>query len=456
MAEPERHLPRRARIAELTAREELAFAEANPRSRQLHDESAGALLGGVPMNWMNRWPGPFPVFAASAEGASITDVDGHTYVDFCLGDTGAMCGHSPAPTVAAITAQAARGITTMLPTADAAWVGAELARRFGLPLWQIALSATDANRFALRLAREITGRPKVLVFNWCYHGTVDESFATLDDQGRVQARPGSVGPQIDPALTTEVVEFNDLGALARALDGGDIACVLTEPALTNIGIVLPEPGFHDELRRLTREAGTLLIIDETHTLCAGPGGYTAVHGLDPDMLTLGKPIGGGVPAAAYGFTREIAAAVAGPITTSPEADVSGIGGTLSGNALSLAAVRATLGEVLTDAAFEHMIPLAERWAAGVAEVIEAHDLPWTVQRLGCRAEYWFCPPPRDGGEAAAAVDHELDALMHLYALNRGILLTPFHNMALFSPHHTAADVDHHTTVFAAAVSELLA
>jgi len=456
MAEPERHLPRRARIAELTAREELAFAEANPQSRQLHDESAGALLGGVPMNWMNRWPGPFPVFAASAEGASITDVDGHTYVDFCLGDTGAMCGHSPAPTVAAITAQAARGITTMLPTADAAWVGAELARRFGLPLWQIALSATDANRFALRLAREITGRPKVLVFNWCYHGTVDESFATLDDQGRVQARPGSVGPQIDPALTTEVVEFNDLGALERALDGGDIACVLTEPALTNIGIVLPEPGFHDELRRLTREAGTLLIIDETHTLCAGPGGYTAVHGLEPDMVTLGKPIGGGVPAAAYGFTREIAAAVAGPITTSPEADVSGIGGTLSGNALSLAAVRATLGEVLTDAAFEHMIPLAERWAAGVAEVIEAHDLPWTVQRLGCRAEYWFCPPPRDGGEAAAAVDHELDALMHLYALNRGVLLTPFHNMALMSPATTAADVDRHTAVFAAAVSELLA
>jgi glutamate-1-semialdehyde 2,1-aminomutase len=446
----------RARIAALTGRERAAFVEAHPVSHRLHAESAGSLLGGVPMNWMNRWPGPFPVFAASAQGASITDVDGHTYVDFCLGDTGAMCGHSPAPTVAAIAEQAARGITTMLPTADAAWVGAELARRFGLPLWQIALSATDANRFALRLARQITGRPKVLVFNWCYHGTVDETFATLDEHGRVEARPGSVGPQVDPAVTTEVVEFNDVDALERALAGGDIAAVLAEPALTNIGIVQPDPGFHDALRRLTRDAGTLLIIDETHTLCAGPGGYTALHGLEPDLLTLGKPIGGGVPAAAYGFTREVAGAVAGPVTISPEADVSGIGGTLSGNALSLAAVRATLGEVLTDEAFERMIPLAERWAEGVADVIADRGLPWTVQRLGCRAEYWFCPPPHDGGEAAAAVDHELDALMHLYALNRGVLLTPFHNMALMSPATTTADVDRHTEVFAAAVAELVA
>ena len=450
-----RPAPRRDRIAELTARERTTFAERHPRSRQLHDESASALLGGVPMNWMNRWAGPFPVFAESAEGATIIDVDGHRYVDFCLGDTGAMCGHSPTPTVAAITAQAARGITTMLPTADAAWVGTELARRFGLPLWQIALSATDANRFALRLARQITGRPKVLVFNWCYHGTVDETFATLDDHGRVQARPGSVGPQVDPAVTTDVIEFNDVDALERALAGGDIACVLAEPALTNIGIVLPDPGFHDALRRLTRQAGTLLIIDETHTLCAGPGGYTALHGLEPDMLTLGKPIGGGVPAAAYGFTREVAAAIAEPITISPEADVSGIGGTLSGNALSLAAIRATLGQVLTADAFDHMIPLAERWADGVAAVIAAHNLPWTVQRLGCRAEYWFCPPPHNGGEAAAAVDHELDALMHLYALNRGVLLTPFHNMALMCPATTTADVDRHTAVFADAVAELL-
>ena len=446
----------RARIATLTERERAAFVDTHPRSLALHRDAGASLLGGVPMNWMNRWPGPFPLFVAEAAGARLTDVDGLDYVDLCLGDTGAMCGHAPAATVAAIADQAARGITTMLPTADAAWVGAELSRRFGLPLWQIAMSATDANRFALRFCRAITGRPKILVFNWCYHGTVDETFAVLGPNGEVQARPGNLGPQVDPASTTRVVEFNDLPALERALAAGDVACVLAEPALTNIGIVLPDPGFHVELRRLTREAGTLLVIDETHTLCAGPGGYTAAHGLEPDLLTLGKPIAGGVPAAAYGFTRAVADALRGPVIESPDADVSGVGGTLTGNALALAAMRATLGEVLTDDAWDTMIPLAGRWAAGVRSVIDAHGLAWTVQQLGCRAEYWFCPPPHNGGQAAAAVDHELDALMHLYALNRGVLLTPFHNMALMSPATTEADVDRHTQVFADAVGELLA
>jgi glutamate-1-semialdehyde 2,1-aminomutase len=446
----------RTRIATLTERERAAFVDAHPRSLALHTQAGGSLLGGVPMNWMNRWPGPFPLFVAEANGAELIDVDGLRYVDLCLGDTGAMCGHAPPATVAAVTRQAARGITTMLPTADAAWVGTELARRFGLPLWQIAMSATDANRFALRFCRAITGRPKILVFNWCYHGTVDETFAVLGPDGTVQPRPGNLGPQVDPAVTTRVVEFNDLQALERELAWGDVACVLAEPALTNIGIVLPDPGFHAELRRLTREAGTLLVIDETHTLCAGPGGYTAAHGLEPDLVTLGKPIAGGLPAAAYGFTREVAEALRGPVAESPDADVSGVGGTLSANALAVAAMRATLGEVLTDDAWDTMIPLAERWADGVAEVITTNSLAWTVQQLGCRAEYWFCPPPRDGGEAAAAIDHELDALMHLYALNRGVLLTPFHNMALMSPVTTADDVDRHTAVFADAVAELLA
>jgi glutamate-1-semialdehyde 2,1-aminomutase len=294
----------------------------------------------------------------------------------------------------------------------------------------------------------------VLVFNWCYHGTVDETFATLGPDGRVGPRAGNVGPPVNPSVTTRVVEFNDLEALAHELAQGDVACVLAEPALTNIGIVLPDPGFHAELRRLTREAGTLLIIDETHTLCTGPGGYTAAHGLEPDLLTLGKPIAGGIPAAAYGFTLEVAEALRGPVTESTDADVSGVGGTLTANALSVAAIRATLGEVLTDDAWDHMIPLAERWAEGVAGVIAERELPWTVQRLGCRAEYWFCPPPRNGGQAADAVDHDLDAFMHLYALNRGILLTPFHNMALMSPATSDEDVDRHTEVFAAAVTEL--
>ncbi len=445
----------RGHLQELFAREVGAFRAAHVRSQALHTDASGALLGGVPMSWMSRWPGPFPVFAAEAHGSIVIDVDGHTYDDFCLGDTGAMCGHAPPATVEAIAAQAARGITTMLPTEDAVAVGRELASRFGLPLWQLAMSATDANRFALRIAREITGRSKVLVFSWCYHGTVDETFAILGDDGTVQARPGSVGPQVDVAETTVVVEFNDIPALEAALRTGEVACVLAEPALTNIGIVLPDPGFLDALRRLTRETDTVLIIDETHTLCAGPGGYTAAHGLEPDMLTVGKPIAGGVPAGAYGMTHDVARRASGVVLESDDADVTGIGGTLTGNALALAAIRATLTDVLTAEAYESMFANAVRWADGVAGVIAAHELPWTVQRLGCRAEYWFCPPPHNGGDAAAAIDHELDAFFHLYALNRGILLTPFHNMALMAPTTTAAQVDHHTEVFGAAVAAVV-
>jgi glutamate-1-semialdehyde 2,1-aminomutase len=398
------------------------------------------------MHWMVRWAGGFPLFAASADGAFLTDVDGRRYLDLCLGDTGAMTGHAPAATVEAVRAQAARGFTFMLPTEDALWVGEELARRFGLPYWQFALTATDANRFAIRLAREITGRPKILVFNWCYHGTVDETFVTLRD-GRAVSRDGNVGPPVDPTLTTRVVEFNDLPALEAALAHGDIACVLAEPALTNIGIVHPEPGFHAALRELTRRTGTLLVIDETHTICAGPGGYTRAHGLDPDILTLGKPVGGGVPAAVYGLSAEVAERVR-QRSRVDTADTGGIGGTLAANALASAAMRATLEHVLTEASYDVTIPLAERFAAGVESVIAAEGLPWVVKRLGCRAEYWFRPtPPRNGGEAAAAVDPELERYMHLAALNRGILLTPFHNMALVAPAVTARDIDRHTEVF---------
>jgi glutamate-1-semialdehyde 2,1-aminomutase len=382
---------------------------------------------------MIRWAGGFPVFAADAQGARFRDVDGHEYVDFCLGDTAAMTGHSPEPTVRAIAEQASRGITLMLPSEDAIWVGRELGRRFGLPRWQFALTATDANRFAIRLARELTGRPKVLVFNWCYHGSVDETFATLDG-GTVVAREGNVGPPVGLAETTRVVEWNDAVALERELAHGDVACVLAEPALTNIGIVLPEPGFHDALREATRAAGTLLIIDETHTICAGPGGYTDAYGLAPDLLTIGKPIAGGVPAAAYGFSREVAKRLEELMPRDERADTGGIGGTVAANVLSLAATRATLDEVLTEEAFEHMIALGERFEAGVAEVIERHDLHWHVTRLGCRVEYLFRRErPRNGTEAAAGGNPELDRLIHLYALNRGILLTPFHNMALMSP-----------------------
>jgi glutamate-1-semialdehyde 2,1-aminomutase len=444
----------RDRLATLHAAEEARFVEQHPRSAELAAEAREHLLAGVPMPWMTRWPGAFPLFVTEAHGARFTDAEGHTFVDFCLGDTGAMTGHGLPQVAEALERQARRGITTMLPSTDAAWVAGELARRFGLPHWQMAMTATDANRFVLRFARGLTGRPKICVMDWCYHGTVDETLVILDEAGNVVSRPGAIGPQVDPALTTRVVPFNDLDALEAALAHGDVAALLMEPALTNIGIVLPEPGYLEGVREITRRHGVLLVIDETHTICAGPGGATRAWGLDPDLFVIGKPIGGGVPAAAYGMSAEVGARLAAMIAED-DVDVSGVGGTLTGNALALAAVRATLASTLREEDFEHMIPLAERWAAGVAEVIERHGLPWHVQRLGCRAEYWFCPPPRDGAAAAAAVDHELDAFMHLWAINRGILLTPFHNMALLSPSHTAEDVDRHTEVFAEAVDALL-
>ena len=444
----------RDRLKGLLAREQERFAAARPRSRELFERARKSLLGGVPMNWMVRWAGAFPIFVEDASGAHFTDVDGHRYLDFCLGDTGAMTGHAPAAAVEAIADRARRGITFMLPTEDAVWVGEELARRFGLPYWQTTLTATDANRFAIRLARHVTRRPKILIFNWCYHGTVDETFATLSD-GVVGPRSGNLGPPVDPAVTTRVVEFNDATALEDALSYGDVACVLAEPVMTNIGIVHPEPGFHDALRDATRRTGTLLILDETHTICAGPGGYTREHGLSPDILTIGKPLAGGVPAAVYGLSHEVAERIRAT-TTVEGADTGGIGGTLAGNALSLSAMRATLEKVLTAQAYARTIPLAERFAAGVEGVIAEHRLPWHVTRLGCRAEYWFrAAPPKNGAEAAAAMDPDLDRYMHLAALNRGILMTPFHNMALIAPETTEADIDLHTRVFRESVAALI-
>ncbi|MBM3464694.1 MAG: aspartate aminotransferase family protein [Armatimonadetes bacterium] len=444
----------RTRLEKLLAEEEALFVQSHPRSHALFERARESLLGGVPMNWMVRWAGRFPVFVQEAKGAHFIDVDGNRYLDLCLGDTGAMTGHAPTATVEAVSAQAARGITYMLPTSDAIWVAEEMQRRFGLKYWQFTLTATDANRFAIRLSRMVTGRAKILAFNYCYHGTVDETFATLKD-GKVRARSGNIGPPVDPSLTTKIVEFNDIPAIEAALAPGDVACVLAEPAMTNVGIIHPEPGFHDALREITRRTGTLLILDETHTICTGPGGYTAAHGLRPDLITLGKPIGGGVPAAVYGMSAEVAARVQERMSLD-EADTGGIGGTLAGNALSIAAVRATLEHVLTDASYQRTIPMAERFASGVEEVIAEHGLPWIVKRLGCRVEYWFrATPPRNGGEAAAVVDVDLDRYMHLFALNRGILMTPFHAMALLAPDTREEDVDHHTRVFREAVQTLL-
>jgi glutamate-1-semialdehyde 2,1-aminomutase len=446
----------RGRLAALLARERAAFAGRHPRSRDAYRRAGGSLLGNVPMTWMNKAAGGFPVYLAEAGGASVVDLDGHRYVDFSLGDTGAMAGHSPAPTVRAVLRRLgeAGGATAMLPTTDAAWVGADLARRFGVPLWSFTLTATDANRWALRLCRLVTGRPRILVCNWSYHGTVDEAFVTLGERGP-RSRAGNVGPPVDPTLTTRVVEFNDLDGLAAALAAGDVACVLMEPALTNIGIVLPLPGYLDGVRELTRRHGTLLVNDETHTFSAGPGGCTGAWGLEPDLVTVGKSIGGGVPAAAYGVTAEVAERVAGR-RDADLVDTGGVGGTLAGNALSVAAMRATLEHVLTDEAFAHMTALATRFSEAVRAVLEAHRLPWSVVQLGARTEYRFtAPPPPDGGRSAAAGDDELDDYLHLYLHNRGILMTPFHNMALMCPATATADVDRHGEVFAAAADELL-
>jgi glutamate-1-semialdehyde 2,1-aminomutase len=447
------------RIQELLGRELETFADRHPRTRALHAHARESLLDGVPMNWMVKWAGPFPLFLESATGAHATCADGHDYVDLCLGDTGAMAGHGPAPVVAAVERQLRRGITTMLPTEDAAWVGEELARRFGLPSWQFTLTATDANRFSLRIARAITGRPLVAVHEWCYHGSVDETIAVIDHSpgagpGRSVARRGNLGPQVDPAETTRVVPFNDLVALDRALADGQVAALLIEPALTNVGIVLPDPGYLEGVREITRHHGTILIHDETHTICAGPGGVTGAGGYEPDMLVIGKTIGGGIPVAAYGMTAEVADRVRAAVPYE-DSDVGGIGGTLAGYALSMAAARAALGEVLTEAAFARMIPLAERWERGANEAIQRHRATWSVTRLGARAEYHFMPvPPRDGADQIAHAHAGLERLLHLWVMNRGVLMTPFHNMALMSPVTTEADVDRHTDAFDEALAAL--
>ena len=434
--------------------EEQLFCDIHPKSLDLAKSAKTALLSGVPMPWMTRWPGSFPLHVQRANGARFVDVDDVEYVDFCLGDTGAMTGHALGAVAQAVSQQAKLGLTTMLPTSDAQWVAQNLAQRFGVSKWQFAISATDANRFVLRFARMLTGRPKIVVHDWCYHGSVDETLVIRDAKGKTVSRPGAIGPQVDPALTTRVVPFNDLVELERVLAIGDVACVLIEPALTNIGIVLPQDGYIQGVRDITRKYDVLLVVDETHTICAGPGGCTKLWNIDPDFVVIGKTIGGGIPVGAYGMTSEIALRLEAAMT-GHDVDVSGVGGTLSGSALAMSAMRATLSNALTQEDFDQTIPLATRWTQGVEQACAQRNLDWHVQQLGCRAEYWFCTPPVDGAQAALAVDPMLEAFLHLFCLNRGVLLAPFHNMALMSPFHSAADVDKHTEVFALALDAII-
>src|SRR3954469_7057361 len=447
----------RSHLKALLQDETERFMVANPRSLALFREACGSLLGGVPMPGMSKWVGSHPLFAARAGGAWVEDVDGHRYVDFALGDTGAMAGHSPAPVVDAVARRLGEqgGATVMLPTEDATWVGEELSRRFGMQLWSFALSATDANRWALRLCRAIAGRPFVLVFSHCYHGSVDETFVTLGGGGRPRSREGNVGPAVDPTVTTRVCEFNDLAAVEALLADEQVACVLAEPALTNIGIVLPDDGFLAGLRAACNATGTLLIIDETHTLSAGPGGCTGAWDLAPDLVTIGKAIAGGIPIGAYGVSAAVGARIEA-LEGADLVDVGGVGGTLAGNPLSLAAARATLDEVLTAEAFAQMVALCDRFVVGVRDVLSTQDVPWSIVQLGARAELAFAPePPRSGCASAALHDSELEDALHLFMLNRGVLITPFHNMALMCPATTEADVDRHTEAFAEAVAALV-
>lgn len=440
-----------ARTQAFLARERARFADAHPASAALAVRARAHLLFGVPLHWMNDWGTPFALHVREASGVTVTDVDGHHLLDFCLGDTGAMFGHAPAPVARAVARQAARGHTTMLATEDAAVVGELLAQRFGLPFWQFAMSATDANRYIVRWIRAATGRQKILVFNGCYHGTIEDVFVDLVD-GRPVQRASLLGQVHDLTKHTVVVEFNDLAALDAALAGGDVACVLAEPVMTNIGMVLPEPGFWDAAQQIIRRHGTLLVMDETHTISTGPVGYARAHGIQADALVLGKPVGGGVPCAVYGMSAALAARAEQAKRDAPPGH-SGIGTTLTGNMLAMAAMRATLTEVMTPDAYDHMLSLADRLAAGLHRVIAHHGLPWCVTQVGARTEFQFGPtPPRNGSEADRILDGELEHLIHLGLLNRGVMITPFHNMMLVCPQTT----DAHVAQLCTALDEVLA
>lgn len=447
-----------ATIEALLDAEQARFLQNHPRSAAAWRQGQQHFLFGGPSHWMRRWAGGFPVYVEQAQGARLRDIDGHGYVDFCLGDTGAMCGHTPAPVLQAAQRQLARGTTMMLPTEDSLWVGQELTRRFGLPYWTLTTSATDANRGAIRIARMITGRTKVLVFSGCYHGGVEEAHVEIRD-GKIGLRNMIHPNGVNHAAVSKVVEFNDLAALEQALAEGDVACVLTEPIMTNFGMIPPAEGFHAALRELTRRTGTVLVIDETHTLSSGPGGYTALHGLEPDILVAGKAIAGGIPAAVFGLTQEIAERLWAMVPrVNPRIRQSahlGIGGTLAGNALTVATMRAVLEEVLTPTNYAHMIGLASQLAADARAIIEAHRLPWHVTQVGARAEIMLMPsPPKSGADVIAGRQAGLETLLHAFYMNEGILVTPFHTMFLMCPATEAADVARHAEVFARFVALL--
>jgi glutamate-1-semialdehyde 2,1-aminomutase len=430
----------RAALQALQQREIQRYIDTHPASVRLAQQAAPHYLFGVPMHWMRDWPTPAPLHVQHAAGNRITCADGHQYIDFCLGDTGAMFGHSPKPVADALAHQAAAGLTAMLPSAIAADVGALLQDVFGLPCWQLTLSASDANRFVLRWARAVTGRRKVLVFDGCYHGTVDDTLVDRGADGQTLTRASLLGQVHDLSLGTVVVPFNDADAVEHALAAGDIACVLTEPALTNCGLVLPRPGFLQHIQQTCRATGTLLVLDETHTISAGRGGYAKVNGLKPDVIVVGKALAGGLPCAAYGFTADVAGRMQAAKAAAPEGH-SGIGTTLSANLLAFAALQASLSSLMTVPVYAAMLDTAARLQQALQAVLKQAGTLWSVSRLGMRTELQFCAvPPQDAQQARAAMDDALERGLHLYLLNRGILVTPFHNMLLVCPDTTSSDI----------------
>lgn len=446
------------RIAErataLLVGEEQLYCQRRPNSCAAHKRASGGLLNNVPMHWMLDWPMPVPLIIERAQGVQLSDIDGNQLIDLCLGDTGAMFGHGPAAILRALAGSAERGLTTMLPSSDAEAVGQLLSQRFSLPHWQIATTASDANRFAIRVARAVTGRRKILVFDGCYHGSVDETLVDLID-GRTVSRSSLLGQVMDAGQTTVAVPFNDEAALREALAAGDIACVLAEPVMTNCGMILPQPGFHSTLRELTRATGTLLVIDETHTISTGLGGYSTVHGLEPDIFVLGKPVGGGVPVSVWGLSDDVARRFALALRARKSHGHSGIGTTLSGSALQLACLRACLEEVMTPSAYATMLSGAERIGAGLSATIKAVGFPWHVSRVGARIEVVFSRDAlRNAAEARAAASPALESFVHLSLLNRGFLLAPFHNMVLVSPVTSAADCDQLVAAYDAVLRRL--
>jgi glutamate-1-semialdehyde 2,1-aminomutase len=463
MSEPHSKSISSNRVQDMIARESTTFLNQHEKSISLAKQTQKNFLFGVPLHWMADWNTPVPLFVERAQGAEFTCVDGHRFIDFCLGDTGAMFGHSPAPVAKVLQSQSTQGYTTMLPTADAAAAGRALSERFGLPYWQMATTATDANRFALRWARAITGRKKLLVFNGCYHGTIDDVFVDLDAHDATAPatmRASLLGQVYDLTEFSDVVEFNDIEAVKAKLATNEFACVLTEPALTNCGMVLPAEGFLRELREACDATNTLLIFDETHTISAGYSGYTGIcHAQDgflPDMIVAGKAIAGGIPCAVYGMSENVAQRARAAKEAAP-AGHSGIGTTLSGNMLTMALLATNLTEVATETAFNTMIARQTQLAAGMQKIIDQHELPWNVTQLGARSEFQFCPvSPRNGSEAELAMDDALERAVHLYLLNRGIMITPFHNMTLVCPDTSEAHIEQFLGAFAACLGELTA